>query len=180
VPTLFTGVHGALVIVIALFGLTFLLDPCGGGGDFCLGGLVAVSSFGVAGVGAVGLAVWRFGRRASPLLVFDCLLVAVLGPIAISSSPDGPASLAVLGLQISLLLALAGAAISGRAVVAHRIEAILSLGVLAGLATLRDAGGIGVLIVGLVALAVGWGLTRMARASPATEPTSAPAPPPAA
>jgi len=177
VPTLFVGVHGALIVLISLFGLTFLLDPCGGGGDFCIGGVVALYSFGLAGFGAVGLAVWRFGRRASPLLVLDCVLVAALGPLAIASG--GPASLSLLGLQLAALIALGGAALAGRAVVTHRLETILSLAVLASLAALRNAGGLAVLMVGLVALAVGWELTRMGSRTRAPEPAAKPEPPPA-
>ena len=174
-PTWFVGLHLAIVSLVALFGLSFLLDPCGGGGDLCPGGVVAVAAFGVAGFGLAGLAVWRLGGRASPLFVLDCLLVAVLGPIALTTG--GPAWLAILGLQAVLLLSLAGAALAGRAVVANRLETILSLAVLASLATLRDAGGIGVLVVGLAALAVGWGLMRMAPATPAKEGPPAEPPP---
>jgi hypothetical protein len=174
VPTLFVGVHGALVVLVALLGLSFLLDPCPGGGDLCLGGVLGLISLGVAGYGAVGLTAWRFERRASPLLVLDCLLVAVLGPIGISAAGDGPTSLAVFGLQIALLFALVGVAITGRAVVAHRLETILSLAVLASLATLPEAGGIGVLIVGMAGLAVGWALTRTTLpARPTAEPPTA-------
>jgi len=58
-------------------------------------------------------------------------------------------------------------------VIPHRIEAVVTLAILAALATQRDAGGIGVLIVGLIALALGWSLARTAPSSP---PTAEPPP----
>jgi hypothetical protein len=171
VPTFFVGVHGAIVALVALFGLLFLLNPCGGG-DLCLGGVVGVMALGVAGLGAIAIAIWQFRRRASPLFVLDCVLIAVLGSIALTM-PGGPAALQVFALQLLVLLALLGAAIAGRAVIPHRIEAVVTLAILAALATQRDAGGIGVLIVGLVALALGWSLARTAPSSP---PTAEPPP----
>ena len=159
-PTPFVGVHGALVVLVALLGLTFLLDPCGGGGDLCLGGVVGLMALAVAGFGAIGLAAWRFGRRGSPLLVLDCVLVAVLGPSAIANAGYGPATLAGAGFMGIVLLALVGAVMAGRAVAPNRAEAILALAVMAGLATQRDAGGIGMLVVGVIALALGWALAQ--------------------
>ena len=159
-PTPLVGVHGALSVLVALLGLSFLFDPCGGGGDLCLGGVVGLMALAVAGFGAIGLASWRFGRRASPLLVLDCLLIAALGPSALAASGYGSANLATSGLMLIVLLALVGAALAGRAVAPHRREAIVALVVMAGLATQRDAGGIGVLVVGITALALGWVLAR--------------------
>lgn len=176
--TPFVGVHGALVVLIALLGLPFLLDPCGGG-DLCLGGVVALTAFAVAGFGAIGLAAWRFGRRGSPLLVLDCVLVALLGPSSLSTAGYGPASLAEAGFVGIVLLALVGAVMAGRAVAPHRRETILALVVLAGLATQRDAGGIGVAVVGVVALALGWILARTVPLLPAAEPPPVAGPPPA-
>jgi hypothetical protein len=160
VPTAFVGVHGALVVLIALLGLSFLLDPCGGGGDLCLGGAVGLMALAVAGFGAIGLATWRFGRRASPLLVLDCVLVALLGPSALANAGYAPASLAAAGFMGIVLLALVGAVTAGRAVVPNRAETVLALAAMAALATQRDAGGIGVVVVGVVALALGWILAR--------------------
>jgi hypothetical protein len=151
------GVHGALV---ALLGLSFLFDPCGGGGDLCLGGVVGLMALAVAGFGAIGIAAWRFGRRASPLLVLDCLLIAVLGPSAVAASGYGPANLTTSGLMVIVLLALVGAALAGRAVASHPVEAILALVIMAGLATQRDAGGVGVLVIGVIALVLGRVLAR--------------------
>ena len=169
-PTPFVGVHGALSALVALLGLSFLFDPCGGGGDLCLGGVVGLMALGVAGFGAIGLGVWRFGRRASPLLVLDCLLIAVLGPSALAASGYGPANLTTSGLVVIVLLALVGAALAGRAVAPHRVEAILALVIMAGLATQRDAGGIGVPIIGLIALGLGWILARTMSPAAVTPP----------
>jgi hypothetical protein len=50
------GLHLAVAGAIAVLGLSFLLDPCGGGGDLCLGGslgLAAVLLY--SGGGTVGL-----------------------------------------------------------------------------------------------------------------------------
>jgi len=160
VPTPFVGVHGALVALVALLGLSFLADPCGGGGDLCLGGVAGLMALAVAGFAAIGLAAWRFGRRASPLLVLDCLLIAALGPSALAASGYGSANLATAGLVVIVLLALVGAALAARAVAPHRVEAILALVVMTGLATQRDAGGIAVPVIGLIALALGWILAR--------------------
>ena len=168
-PAPFVGVHGALVVLVALLGLTFLLDPCGGGGDLCLGGVVGLMALAVAGFGAIGLAAWRFGRRGSPLLVLDCVLVALLGPSAVANAGYGLATLAGAGFMGIVLLALVGAVMAGRVVAPNRPEAVLALAVLAGLATQRDAGGIGVAVVGVVALALGWILARTVPPMPATE-----------
>src|SRR6476661_3421274 len=165
--------HGALVALVALLGLSFLADPCGGGGDLCLGGVVGLMALAVAGFGAIGLAAWRFGRRASPLLVLDCLLIAALGPSALAASGYGTANLATAGLVVIVLLALVGAALAARAVAPHRFEAILALVVMAGLATQRDAGGIAVPVIGLIALALGWILVRTVSPPAANAPPSA-------
>jgi hypothetical protein len=171
VPTPFVGVHGALVVLVALLGLTFLLDPCGGGGDLCLGGAVGLMALAVAGFGAIGLAVWRFARRGSPLLVLDCVLVALLGPSALANAGYGPASLAAAAFMGIVLLALVGAVLAGRVVAPNRGEAIVALAVMAGLATQRDAGGIGVAVVGVVALALGWIVARTVPRAPGAGPT---------
>ena len=172
-PTPFVGVHGALSALVALLGLSFLFDPCGGGGDLCLGGVVGLMALGVAGFGAIGLGAWRFGRRASPLLLLDCLLIAVLGPSAFAASGYGPANLATSGLVVIVLLALVGAALAGRVVAPHRVEAILALVIMAGLATQRDAGGIGVPIIGVIALGLGWVLARTMSPAAVNAPPSA-------
>jgi len=160
VPTPLVGVHGAISGLVALLGLSFLFDPCGGGGDLCLGGVVGLMALAVAAFGAIGIAAWRFGRRASPLLILDCLLIAALGPSALAASGYGPANLATSGLVLIVLLSLVGAALAARAVVSHRVEAVVALVIVAGLATQRDAGGIGVLATGVIALALGWVLAR--------------------
>jgi hypothetical protein len=174
VPAPSVGVHGAVVVLIALLGLTFLLDPCGGGGDLCLGGVVGLMALAVAGFGAIGLAAWQFGRRGSPLLVLDCVLVALLGPDVLANAGYGPASLAGAGFMAVVLLALVGAVMAGRAVAPNRVESVLALVVMAGLATQRDTGGIGVAIVGVVALALGWILARTVPPPPATANPPAP------
>jgi hypothetical protein len=173
------GVHGALVLVTALLGLFFIADPCGGGSDLCLGGVVGLMALGVAVFGAVGLAVWRFGRRAAPLLILDCVLVAVLGPNVVAAATDVSGNVAAFGLTAVALLAVVGATLAGRAVAPHRIEAGLVLAVSAGLAALRDAGGLGVPVVCVVALGLGWAL---ARSVPPPLPVikAPPEPPPAA
>ena len=171
--TPFVGVHGALIVLIALFGLSFLLDPCGGGGDFCLGGVVGLTALAVAGFGAIGVAAWQFGRCASPLLVLDCVLVAALGPEAVANSGYGPATLLTAGFMLIVLLALVGAVMAGRTVAPNRVETILALVVMAVLATQRDAGGIGVAVVGVVALALGWVLARTMTAVAVDAPPSA-------
>ena len=175
-PTPLVGVHGALVVLIALLGLSFLLDPCAGGGDLCLGGVVGLTALAVAGFAAIGLAAWRFGRHGSPLLVLDCVLVALLGPTALANAGYGPASLAAAGFMLVVLVALVGGVLAARAVAPHPRETILVLVVLAALATQRDAGGIGVFVVGAGALALGWILARTvppvpgAESPPAVEP----------
>jgi hypothetical protein len=158
VPTLFVGLHAALVSVIALFGLSFLADPCGGG-DLCLGGILGLVTLGVAAFGAVGIVIWRAGHRASPLLVLDCALVALAGYTLFQISPYGPA-LVMLGALLTAALGLPGAVLAGRAVMTHRIERLLAVAALAGVAVFGGGGGVAVLGLGLLALGAGWLLAR--------------------
>jgi hypothetical protein len=163
------GLHLALVAVLGLFGLSFLANPCGGGGDLCLGGLVGLMALGVAGFGLLGLGLWQFWRRATLLVILDSVLVAVLGPIALQSSGYGAAGLAGLGIIVVALLAVVGVAFAVSPVVAHRLEPIVVLVALGALALNRDTGGPGVLIVGVIALALGWFVARSASSKePAT------------
>ncbi len=157
-PTLFVGVHLALVGVIALLGLTFLANPCVG--DLCLGGVVALFAFGVAGLGVLGAGIWRVWRRASPLLVWDCALLAFAGSLLASIYPFGPAPTRV-GAETVLFLALPGAALAGMAVVRHRIERLVAIAAFIGLAVFDRGYGVMMLGWGLVALATGWLLPRL-------------------
>lgn len=162
-PTLFVGIHLALVSTIALFGLPFLLDPCGGGGDLCLGGAVGLTSLGAAAAGAVGIFIWWAVQRASPLLVFDAALASVGGYLLVQAPGAGPA-LIDLGLLAITGLGLAGAALAGRAVAAHRLEPVLAVATLVGIVILAGEGGLAVLALGLLALGAGRLWTRAAAA----------------
>jgi hypothetical protein len=156
-PRLFVGLHAALIAVIALFGLSFLLDPCGGGGDLCLGGAIGLAALGIAALGAVGIAIWLFGHRASPLLVLDSLL-AVLGvAVLFEVGSHGPLQFA-LGALLMAGLGLAATALAGRAVAPHRIERLVAVAGLVGVAILAGGGqgGLAIVALGLVALGAGW------------------------
>ncbi len=164
-PTLFVGLHLALAGLITLFGLAFLADPCGGGGDLCLGGVAGLFAFGVAGLGVLGLGLWRVRRRASPLLVWDCVLLASAGSILGTMYPFGSSTTRV-GAELIAFVALPGAAMAGMAVMTHRIERLGAIGVFIGIAVLGGGGAIAVLGCGLVALAAGWLLLRLSAAEP--------------
>jgi hypothetical protein len=164
VGTLFVGVHAALAIVIALFGLSFLLDPCGGGGDLCLGGVIGTTALAAAAIGAVGIVVWSAAHRASPLLVFDATLGSVGGYFLLESFGGGPALLE-LSIVAVTTLGLVGAALSGRAVVAHRLERLLAMAALATTVVLFGVGGIAILAVGMLALGAGALVARTSRAA---------------
>jgi hypothetical protein len=156
-PRLFVGLHAALIAIIALFGLTFLLDPCGGGGDLCLGGAIGVGAFGVAALGGLGIAIWLGGRRASPLLVLDSLLAVVGAAILFEVASYGPLQIALGALSIAAL-GLSAAALAGRAVAPHRIERLVAVAGLVGVAVLVGGGegGIAIVALGLLALGAGW------------------------
>ena len=157
-PTLFVGVHLALVGLIALLGLTFLANPCGG--DLCLGGAGALFAFGVAGLGVLGMGIWRLWRHALPLLVWDCTLLAFAGSLLVSTSAFGPATTRV-GSEVLAFFALPGAVMAGMAVVPHRIERLGAIAAFIAIGVLEGGGGIAVAGCDLVALGVGWLVTRM-------------------
>src|SRR6188474_1414431 len=98
-----------------------MANPCGGGGDLCLGGLVGLMALGVAGIGLLGLGLWLIWQRATLLVLHDSVLVAVLGPIALASSTSGPGGLAVLALILVALLAVVAVVVAASQVAAHRI-----------------------------------------------------------
>lgn len=158
-PAPFVGLHLALAIVVALFGLSFLLDPCGGGGDLCLGGIVGLSALGAAGIILAGLALWRVARRASPLLVLDSVVTGIAWPIVAQGS-DVRVPFALLGAQLVLVLGALGAAAAGRAIVKHRVETALTLAVLAGVAAFVRFMELEIIGTGVAALVVGWVLGR--------------------
>ena len=173
-PTLFVGLHLALALFVGLFGLWLLLDPCGGsGGDVCLGGVAGLSTLGVVAVLLVGLAIWRFGRRASPLLVLDSLFAAV-ALYVVSRGADIRVPFILVGGQLVLAVALIGAIASGRAVVTHRIETVLTIAVLVGVAVFVRFMGIEAVAIGLVALAAGWLVRRRAPVPAGEEVQSSP------
>jgi hypothetical protein len=161
-------IHAGMATLVALFGLSFLLDPCGGGGDLCLGGVVGVVSLSYAGIGIGAMATWWLARRASPLLVWDSILVTLAGATLIGSG-GGPVPLITLGLVGLLMLGVPGAVLSGRAVSRHRIERIVAIIALLA-TTLLGIGVIVVAIVGTVALLIGWFLERGAGASTTPQP----------
>ena len=173
-PTWFVGLHALLVGVVTLVGLIFLLNPCGGGGDLCLGGIVALWGFAFAGWGAVGLVTWRAAHRAGPLLVWDAVMLAVTGDMVLSiggydTSLLAPASFA------ALLVAIAASALAGRAVAPHRFESVLVVVALVVILALAGAGGLAVLIAGVLALGVGWLVNRaQPRPAAATQPGPVP------
>ena len=171
-PTLFVGVHLALTSLITLFGLAFLADPCGGGGDLCLGGAAALFTFGVAGLGILGLGIWRVRGRASALLVWDSVLLAYAGYLLAVTSPYGPATTR-LGAEVVAFLALPGAVMAGMAIVPHRIERLLAIAALIAIGVLGGGGGIGLAGCGLVALGLGWLFTRISVAPSVTPPPTA-------
>ena len=153
-PRLFVGLHAALLIVITLAGLSFLLDPCGGGGDLCLGGVVGLTILGVALAGAVGIVIWLAAQRASPLLVLDCMILTVAVYLLLSADPYGPQTTLLVG-QLLAVLALPSAALAGARVATHRIESVGAAVVLVGIGAFAG-GGVGVPAFGLLALGAGW------------------------
>jgi hypothetical protein len=159
VPTRFVGVQLALAVILALFGLSFIADPCGGGGDLCLGGTLGMFALGIAALGGVGIVLWLVGRRASPLLVWDAALAVVGGWILLSAAPSGQ-GLLLLGALGATFLGLAGAMLAGREVATHRIERVAAVVALAGAVVVLGIGGGPILVVGLVALFVGSRLAR--------------------
>ncbi|MBI2780442.1 MAG: hypothetical protein HYX55_01435 [Chloroflexi bacterium] len=158
-PTLFVGLHLALAIILSLFGLSFIADPCGGGGDLCLGGGLGLIAFGIAAAGVVGVVVWGIWRRASPLLVWDAAILTLAGSILLNAAPGGQ-GLLLVGSLLAALFSLAGAVQAGREVASHRVEPVLATVALAGGVILLGQGGVVVLVLGLLALGVGWLLAR--------------------
>ena len=151
----FVGIHAALVAILALLGLSFLADPCGGGGDLCLGGALGLGTLGVAAFGAAGIVIWWAAHRASPLLVFDSTLTVVGGYSILEAGGSGP-TLFRLGTFLITVVGVAGTFLAGRAVAAHRVERLLALAALVGVVVLGGAGGsVAVLILGLLALGLG-------------------------
>jgi hypothetical protein len=151
VPTRFVGIHLSLALIASLFGLSFIADPCGGGGDLCLGGAIGLAALGLAGVGGIGIVTWLVGRRASPLLVWDAVLLS-FATLVLLSSVQG---LVQLGALATALLAVAGAVLAGRHVMGHRIERILTVVALVLAVLVIGEGGLDVLVIGLAALLVG-------------------------
>jgi hypothetical protein len=151
-------IHAALVAIVAAFGTNFVLDPCGGGGDLCLGGVVALASFAFAGIGIGSIATWWLGHRASPLLVWDSILVTLAGT-TLASSMGGGAPIVIFGFSGVLLLGVPGAILSGQAVSRHKVERLLAIAALAA-TMLLGIGLIVVTIVGLASMAIGWFLRR--------------------
>jgi len=168
---MFVGLHLALAAAVALFGLSFLLDPCGGGGDLCLGGVVGLSTLGVAGLVLIGLAVWKVARRASPVLVLDSMVAAVAWSV-VSRGADIRVPFVLLGSQIAFALAVIGAVLSGRAVIRHRIETVIAMGLLVGAAFFLRFMEVEVAVTGIGGLVLGWLFARneATRASDPPEP----------
>jgi hypothetical protein len=158
--------HAALIAIIALFGLSFLLDPCGGGGDLCLGGALGLTTLGVAAFGVVALLVWGIGRRASPLLVLDCTLVVLAVAVLAASAFSGPAPV-TLGALLMVVLGVPAAALAARAVATHRVESVVAFAALIGVAILGGggAGGVAVPVLGLAVLGLAW-LSARTRGAP--------------
>jgi hypothetical protein len=161
--------HAALVALVAAFALWFLADPCGGGGDLCLGGVVGVSLLAFVGVGIGGISVWWLGRRASPLLVWDSILVTIAGGLLATSSGYGAAPV-MLGVLAAVLLGVPAAVLAGRAVSGHRIERLVAVIALAA-TTLVAVEAVVVVVVGLLALAIGGSFARAARRAAAEAAT---------
>jgi hypothetical protein len=170
--TWFFGLHALLIAVITVVGLIFLANPCGGG-DLCLGGVVALWALGFAGWGVVGLVVWRALRRAGPLLVWDAIVLAVAGDMLLSTL-GLDASLLAPAAFATVLAAIAGAVLAGRAVAVHRAESVLAVVVLIFILALAGAGGLAVLLAGLLALGAGWLANRAAPPRPVAAPAGTP------
>ena len=155
-------IHAAMVVIVAVFGLSFLADPCGGGGDLCLGGVVGLAALAYAGIGIGSITTWWFAHRASPLLVWDSILVTLAGATLLSSMGGG-VPLVVLGFIGILLLGVPGAILSGREVSRHKFERLLAIVALAA-TMLLGIGLIVVTVVGVIAMATGWLLGRSSAA----------------
>ena len=171
-PTAFVGLHLALAAAVALVGLNFLLDPCGGGGDLCLGGAIGLSTLGVAGLVLVGLAVWKLARRAAPLLVLGSMCAAVAWYI-VSRGADIRVPFVLLGSQVVLALAVLGSVLAGRAVVRHRIETVMAVALLLGAALLLRFMEVEVVVTGIGGLVLGFLLDRNASGAAAAAPPPA-------
>src|SRR5689334_25155091 len=110
--------HAALVGIVVAFAISFVADPCGGGGDLCLGGVVGLALIAVAGVGFGGILTWSLGHRASPLLVWDALLATFSGATLVSAGGYA-APLLELGVFAVACLSVPGAILTARRVVPH-------------------------------------------------------------
>lgn len=167
-PRLFVGLHAALVVIIALFGLSFLLDPCGGGGDLCLGGALGLVTLGAAIFGAIGIVIWLAAHRASLLLILDSVLVTLAVFTLPSVAADGPAT-TTLGLLLLAVLGIPAGALAGSAVATRRIEPLVAIVLLVGVAVLGGGGAGAATMVGLGLLAIGAGwLWKRSRAADET------------
>jgi hypothetical protein len=118
-------------------------------------GLVALA---YAGIGIGSITTWWFAHRASPLLVWDSILVTLAGATLLSSMGGG-VPLVILGFTGILLLGVPGAILSGREVSRHKVERLIAIVALAA-TMLLGIGLIVVTVVGLIAMATGWFLGR--------------------
>lgn len=165
-------IHGLLVAGLAISAVALLADPCGGGGDLCLGGAVGLMGLVAAGVVLIGLAVRAIRGRSSVLVAIDSLLAVILGPSVfrgVISVSVNPAALFIIGVVV---LAIAGAVLAAREVSGHRVErgilvvALIIIGVVFGLGR-PDGGTVAVAIVAVVIGATLWPQpTAIAEAGP--------------
>jgi hypothetical protein len=159
-------IHAALVAIVAAFGIYFVADPCGGG-DMCLGGVVGLVAIAYAGIGIGSITAWWLARRASPLLVWDSILVTLAGATLLTSGGGVP--IVTGGLAGTLLFGIPGVVLAGREVSRHKYERIAAVVALLA-TTLLGVELLAVVAVGVVAMAIGW---LVGRRSPALVPPGA-------
>lgn len=163
------GLQLAMAAVMAVVGLSFLADPCGGGGDLCLGGAVGLGALGIAAAGGAATFIWWWRRRASPLLVWDALMVTLGGAVVLASS-GGTMTLITLAPLVGLLLGIPAGILAGREVIRHRLEPLLAIAGLGSSFLLGLEAGIIVSALGLGGLGVGWLINRSTRRAPPGPP----------
>jgi len=148
-------VHIALVIVLAVGMVAALSNPCGNGGDLCLGGLLGLMAGGAGLLVLIALGFRAVVHRASPLVLIDVGLGALLAPAVLI--PGSDLSLALVMVMAIVGLAVLGAILAAREVSQHRLERVVLAAFVVGVAVLfsgQRAGvyGLPVSVIAIVAL----------------------------
>jgi hypothetical protein len=166
-------VNIALVIVLAVGMVAALSNPCGGGGDLCLGGLLGLMAGGVGLLILIALGIRAVVHRSSPLVLIDVGLGALLAPAAII--PGSELSLALAMVMGIVGLAVVGAILAAREVSPHRLERVVLAVFVVGVAVLfsgQRAGIYGLPVAVIAIVALFWAPSQPP-ATPSPEPPAA-------